>query len=236
MKIQQFTQTLASAKNITEIEYALKNYLLGFGIKAYAFTYYSEHFLSRHKLPYHYASDALKPWHAYYLDEHFSEVDTTLEEYFNQGIPVYWDVNEQLKKARSHRERRIRIESKKFGIKAGVSIPVFGPNNDFVSLTLYEFVHEDWLKNYKIHQYEWLSAAHFFYHYLKLKLPKIKYPDILTKRERQCLDLTGKLWRVDKIADELHISPRTVNFHLQNANKKLGSHNKYLALYKLSKK
>ena len=43
--------------------------------------------------------------------------------------------------------------------------------------------------------------------------------------------LTAKSWRVDEIAAELKISPRTVNFHIQNANKKLRVNNKYQAGY-----
>ena len=54
----------------------------------------------------------------------------------------------------------------------------------------------------------------------------------LTRREEQCLKFTAKSWRVEQIAKELKISPRTVNFHIQNANKKLGSQNKYQAVYK----
>ena len=54
----------------------------------------------------------------------------------------------------------------------------------------------------------------------------------LTRREEQCLTFTARAWRVEQIARELKISPRTVNFHIQNANKKLGTHNKYQATYK----
>ena len=85
------------------------------------------------------------------------------------------------------------------------------------------------------HQFEWLSATHIFYHYIRkiLNLDKTPItPYQLTPREEQCLRLTEKSWRVEQIAKELKISERTVNFHLQNANKKLGTHNKYQAAYK----
>lgn len=51
----------------------------------------------------------------------------------------------------------------------------------------------------------------------------------LTKRERQCLEYTAQGQRVEVIAKTLGLSLRTVHFHLQNANKKMGINNKYLA-------
>lgn len=41
----------------------------------------------------------------------------------------------------------------------------------------------------------------------------------LTKREQECLRLTAEGFRLEMIAQLLKISKRTVNFHLQNANK-----------------
>lgn len=55
----------------------------------------------------------------------------------------------------------------------------------------------------------------------------------LTKREQECLRLTAEGFRLEMIAQLLKISKRTVNFHLQNANKKLGVTNKYLAIMAL---
>ncbi len=61
----------------------------------------------------------------------------------------------------------------------------------------------------------------------------ISVNNALTKREKQCLNFTAKIWRVEKIAKELGISLRTVNFHIQNANKKLGTNNKYQSIHKI---
>ena len=63
-------------------------------------------------------------------------------------------------------------------------------------------------------------------------MPDITSSYQLTQREKQCLALTAKSWRVDQIAKELKISSRTVNFHLQNANKKIGTNNKYQSVHK----
>ena len=83
-------------------------------------------------------------------------------------------------------------------------------------------------KNYQIDQFEWMTAAQLFYHAIrKWVFTEFDINMHLTKREQECLLLTAKAWRVEKIAKELKITPRTVNFHIQNANKKLGMNNKY---------
>ena len=104
-----------------------------------------------------------------------------------------------------------------------------------MSLTLHQCHDETCLAQYELNQYEWLSATQVFYHHMK-RILNITHapiaPDRLTDREKLCITLTEKLWRVEQIAKELGISMRTVNFHIQNANKKLGTHNKYQTVYK----
>lgn len=112
-------------------------------------------------------------------------------------------------------------------------MPIHGPNYDFVTLTLHQFQNETCFENCKKQQYEWLSATQIFYAYIR-KILNLNNCDMtpyqLTRREKQCLAFTAKSWRVTQIATELNISPRTVNYHIQNANKKLGTNNKYQAV------
>ena len=235
MLINEFAHTLELTTNQREAFLALKNYLKTFGFRYFAFTYYSGHIKSTRKLRYDCVSAALRPWHQHYLAQHYADVDRTLEDNYMTTLPLFWDVYQQLEQAKNKREKRIRQESIEFGIYQGLSIPVHGPNQDFVSLTLHQCKNETCLKNYKKYQYEWLSATHLFYHHIRriLDLHKSATPSYkLTKREEQCLAFTAKGWRVDKIATALKITIRTVNFHIQNANKKLGVNNKYQAMYK----
>jgi LuxR family transcriptional activator of bioluminescence operon len=149
-------------------------------------------------------------------------------------LPLFWDVHQQLTQAKNRREKRIRRESIEFGIEKGLSIPAHGPNRDFVSLTLHQRSGENCLAHYTTHQFEWLSATLIFYHCIKRFLDLNESaitPYQLTKREKQCMMLTAQAWRVEQIAKELKISPRTVNFHIQNANRKIGTNNKYQACY-----
>lgn len=235
MNISQMEIQLRSAQHEQQVHAILHAYLKTFAIHSYAFTYYSGHIKTGQKLRYHCVSEALRVWHEYYLEQKFADVDRTLEEYYATILPCYWDVQAQLTKAKNNRERRVRLESIEFGIDKGLSIPIHGPDRDFVSLTLHQRRGEKCLENYLELQYEWLAAAKVIYHHIKRILMLSETQDKhagLTRREKQCLILTAKSWRVENIAKELNISVRTVNFHLQNANKKLGTHNKYQTVNK----
>jgi DNA-binding NarL/FixJ family response regulator len=52
----------------------------------------------------------------------------------------------------------------------------------------------------------------------------------LTHREVEILTLTAKGLRSQMIADQLYLSKRTVDFHLNNTFKKLGANNRLLAV------
>jgi DNA-binding CsgD family transcriptional regulator len=238
MNLIHFIANLEKATTEKQAEAILRRYLTQSGFRSYAITYYSGHVKSGQKLRYDYVSEALRPWHQHYLEQTYADVDRTLEENHTTTLPMLWDVDKQLLLAKNKREQRIREESIAFGIHKGLSIPVHGPEKDFMTLTLHQFRGETCLHHYETKQFEWMAAAQIFYHYIRkiLHFDKIQAsPYYLTPREEQCLALTAKSWRVEQIAKELHISMRTVNFHLQNANKKLGTNNKYQATYKYFK-
>ena len=53
-----------------------------------------------------------------------------------------------------------------------------------------------------------------------------------TRREWQCLQLTAQNYLTRDIAKKLNISERTVNYHIQHVNKKLGTNSKYQSIIK----
>ena len=54
--------------------------------------------------------------------------------------------------------------------------------------------------------------------------------DILTRRERDCLVLSGRGHSEKEVAQQLDISPNTVRVHIENIKRKLGASNKSHAL------
>ncbi|HML44994.1 MAG: helix-turn-helix transcriptional regulator [Hyphomicrobium zavarzinii] len=63
---------------------------------------------------------------------------------------------------------------------------------------------------------------------ISASIPKRR--DILTRRERDCLVLSGRGHSEKEVAQQLDISPNTVRVHIENIKRKLGASNKSHAL------
>tara|TARA_R110000868_G_scaffold10639_4_gene51674 strand:- start:82708 stop:83442 length:735 start_codon:yes stop_codon:yes gene_type:complete len=235
MTLHEFRTTLYKARNTQELEAMLTAFLKTFGIHAFSFTYYAYHPNSANKLKYDYASSCYRSWHEYYQSSCYDEIDSTLAESYNRTLPIYWEVEAQLEKAKTEREKQMREESVKVGVTKGVSFPVHGPKEDFALFLVAERKDENCLKNWKDLQYELMSAAYIYYTYLQRYILKSAPEDTkyhLSSREIECLTLLAKDESVAQIAATMSITDRTVNFHIQNINKKLGVKNKHQAVKK----
>lgn len=237
MQLIEFEKKLTTATNLAQLNTALTQYLATFGIKNFAFTYYSYHPNSHNKLKYDYASPNFSLWHKHYIGEAYEDIDTTLDTVYRTSLPIFWDIQQQLKEAKSPREKQMRLDSIAFGAKKGLSIPIHGPQEDFAILLLIQMHDEKCLENWQELQYNLFAMAYYYYAHLQkilLLKPYVKYQ--LTQRETQCLQLINKQCSVEKISKTLKITERTVNYHIQRLNKKLGTHNKYQSLMKAIKK
>lgn len=223
------------AKKLESLNEALKNCLNEFGMTTFSFTYYSYYPNSLNKLKYDFSSKNFDIWHKHYVAENYADIDSTLEEVHRTSLPKFWDLNTQLAQAKSEKERQMRLDSIQFGAEKGLSIPIHGPQEDFAILLLVQMRGESCLDDWRINQYFYFSLGYYYYSYLvplllKQQAPTEKYQ--LNKREMQCLLLTAKQYDVAAIAKNLCITERTVNFHLQRANKKLGKKNKHQSVAK----
>lgn len=239
MKLIEFESLLKAARSVQEVNDALEKFLLSYEIKTYSFTYYSYYLNSENKLKYDYATPNFASWHSHYLSEHYEEIDSTLDEVYKTVLPTFWDLQQQLKEAKTQRERQMRLDSIEFGAVKGVAIPIHGPQEDFANLLVVQMKGESCLENWQQIQYELFAAAYYYYNYLQKQLLKIQEPQEkyqLSKREIQCLTLIAKQYSIDAIAKSLHISERTVNYHIQRLNKKLGAQNKHQSVMKALQK
>jgi DNA-binding CsgD family transcriptional regulator len=229
--MQRIKVLMSQAKTIAELNLILRNYFAAININSLAFTYYNKHTKTGSKLIYDWVTPALEPWHNYYLESGYADVDRTLESSELSLLPVFWEVKKQLRSSKNVREKRLREESIAFGIDKGLCIPLYGPDGDFVVLVVHQRVNETGLGHWKEHLDTWLGITHTYFHFLRRLLGKKTLCKVsLTKREKECLRLTADGMRLELIAQYLNITERTVNFHIQNANKKLGVANKYLAV------
>jgi DNA-binding CsgD family transcriptional regulator len=231
-------KNLKKAVSLKEINQALEKYLLTFGITTFSFTYYSYYPNSKNKLKYDFSSSDFSLWHKHYISEGYEDIDSTLDSVYQQSLPIFWDLQDQLENAKSSREKKMRLDSIKFGAEKGLSIPIHGPQEDFAILLIVQMKNQNCLDNWEELQYSLFSTAYYYYFYLQkillLTKPNLR-KNILSQREIQILLLIAKQHSIEKIANALNITQRTVNYHIQKLNKKLGVKNKYQAIIKALK-
>lgn len=227
--------SLAKANTLNECDEALRLYLARRGISTFSFTYYAYHPSSANKLKYDMCSANFKTWHQHYLAEQYNDIDSTLGFVYHNHLPIYWDLKQQLAQATTDSERQMRRDSLDFGARAGLSIPIHGPHNNFATLLLVK-MHDEQFNLQDCHNhYEFFVAAYQYYHYIQAHLLNEvteKESFHLTQREIQCLLLISNDYSVKQMAQHLELSERTINFHIQKINKKLGTKNKYKSLAK----
>ncbi|MCK4869963.1 MAG: autoinducer binding domain-containing protein [Gammaproteobacteria bacterium] len=229
----EFERQLKIAKRIEELGSILRTRLADFTITTFSFTYYAYHPKSRQKLKYDYATDNFRAWHEHFVAENYDEIDSTMGDVYQEVLPVFWDVKEQLKNAQSKRERQMRLDSIDFGADKGLCIPVHGPHGDFANLMVEQMQGECSMENWQQHKYEFMAIAYCFYHYVRKSLLKsgaVEANPALSVRQQQCLELLAQNYSVEQIAKALHITERTVNYHFQEINKQFGLKNKHQSL------
>jgi LuxR family quorum sensing-dependent transcriptional regulator len=234
--LQHFKENLANTNSIEELNRALSAYLASFDIKTYSFTYYSYYPNSLNKIKYDYATKSFNLWHKHYLAEHYEEIDSTLDEVHQTVLPTFWSLAEQLKSAKNPREKKMRLDSIKFGSECGLAIPIHGPQEEFAILLPVQMRGETCLQNHQEFQHLLFVAAYYYFNELQRYLLHNKSKkNQLNSREIQCLKLLAKQYSTQAIAKTLKITPRTVHYHVQRLNKKLGTKNKYQSVIKALK-
>ncbi|KTC90539.1 LuxR family transcriptional regulator [Fluoribacter dumoffii] len=228
-------ERLVQAESLAECDHALSFYLGKKGITTFSFTYYAYHPNTANHLKYDMCSANFKSWHQHYLAEQYHSIDSTLSFVYSNHLPIYWNLKQQLAQAASESERQMREDSIAFGAESGLSIPIHGPHNNFAILLLVQMQNQQCNLQDNGAQHEFFVAAHLYYHYIQSHLlDQVSEKDAfhLTRREIQCLLLIAQQHSVKEISQRLEISERTVNFHIQKINKKLGTKNKYQSLAK----
>jgi DNA-binding CsgD family transcriptional regulator len=231
----EVTQQLCDSKTLEALNQVLKAYLENRGFSMYSFSYYTQHPKSKNKLHYDLASKKFERWHQHYIEEDYQTIDSLIETIYRGTLPTYWSTEEQLKVARGEKERQMRLDARAFGAECGLSIPIHGAHENFAILLVVQMRGERNLHDWKNAQFELSTVAHYYFSLLQEQFlleqePNQKYE--LSQREMQCLLLLAEKYSVQDTAEKLNITPRTVNFHMQQINKKLGTRNKYQSLAK----
>lgn len=164
-----------------------------------------------------------RAWREHYDRNRYLAIDPVIIRALGTVLPFAWDELDRGDPAVA----RLFDEAAAFGLRHGFSVPVHGAHGEGGVLSLARAqvalpaaVGE---RQRLFQQAQWFSAV------LHQKVRHLVFEDAapeqrpLTRRERDCLRLAAEGHSAQDIARALHIAERTVVYHLNHAEEKLGA-------------
>ncbi|WP_041795329.1 helix-turn-helix transcriptional regulator [Pararhodospirillum photometricum] len=188
------------------------------------------------RLPYvlHNYGDA---WADHYFKEGYLDIDPILKASPGQTLPFHWSSRLD-PEALNRDQRRMFDEAHDAGIHDGYSIPILGPHQDLAAVTVipdatgpegHALIEA---QKHLIH----VMAIYFDRHarspLVNAKLSSPRQKTLLSPREHEVLRWTAHGKTSSETADILGVSAKSVEFHLENAKRKLGTYSKTHAVVK----
>lgn len=231
--LSDYLQQINQAQTLNELDTLFQSIVNELHCHEFTYTFYSKDFNTSKILQHEYASDYLKKWHEHFVEKDYESVDSIGRKVRTSVVPVVWDLRMEHERARAT-EKQMFKEALDYGLITGVSIPIYNAKGEVAILVMHS---KDITKKLSKHP-EQLAILHhlaLYYHQKVMELLGVSNDPMdfsLTKREIECLQLTAHSKSPQEIADLLKISTRTVGFHIENANKKLHTKNKYQSIVK----
>jgi DNA-binding CsgD family transcriptional regulator len=231
-QLENFIHASQQCVNDEILDHIYINAVMQLGFDQFAHSYYCKKDVTSH---YHdLYTPQLLHWHHHFLNESYEEIDDIGKKARSNIFPLIWDLNQEYKNAKGKKKKMI-TEALDCNLSTGISIPIHDQHNDTSLLVIH---HRNVTQQFNDKPYLPMifQQLAFYYHNRLSHFIHIKKNNIsirLTPREIECLHLASQFKTAKEIARNLNISPRTVGFHIENANKKLGAKNKYEAISKL---
>jgi DNA-binding CsgD family transcriptional regulator len=176
-------------------------------------------------------------WDSHYSANNYYKYDEIARYCFQGNVePIYWD-DPALAPFRTNKSITISREARAFGITGGLSCPL--PIAGDLGVGIFNIVtvgseRENLTRRWTNKDVQLLGGL------LHLKMAELIEPIAtvqstnppcwLTVREIECLTLVSIGKSTKEIADAINCSDRTVNFHIQNAMKKIGASSRLKAV------
>jgi DNA-binding CsgD family transcriptional regulator len=211
----------------------------GYDQLAYGALTYREPQLAEHPSP-AIALNYSEQWQSRYAERRYNEVDPVVAFTPRIARPFLW---ERLRDRLTHRQELVMNEAHEAGLRNGISVPLHGPWAR-VAVVSFASGFDDADPHACLSHFNALASLfHVAFtaivHGPELDAaaiandPETNPPAIaLSQRERDCLNWTAQgksSWDIGMI---LAISENTVNFHVKNAMRKLGSTSRIVAVLK----
>lgn len=165
-----------------------------------------------------------KAWRTRYDDCGYLSIDPVVRRALGSVLPFGWDELE----LRTPETRQLFAEAAEHGLCHGFSVPVHGAHGESA---LFSFARAEPLPANPDERADLFRRTGWLTALLHERLRAVMYEEAgvlgekgrLTPREQQCLQQAAEGRSATVIGREMHISEHTVNYHLANAETKLGA-------------
>lgn len=174
-------------------------------------------------------------WVDHYFEHAYYNSDPVMTYCAKSILPIEW---KNLPIEADSAEFNMMNDAKKFGLQNGISMPIHTPYGEFGILSF--AIDDDTHKAHEITSrslpFIQILAGHIHEALRRISGLHDETMRSLSKRERECLKWAADGKAAWEIAHILHISERTVNFHLNNTMQKLEVCNRQHAVAKATLK
>ncbi|MER9867258.1 LuxR family transcriptional regulator [Mesorhizobium sp. M0136] len=167
-------------------------------------------------------------WQKRYRDMGYGQIDPVIKRIKRRPGAVRWtDVYADA--TTTEIERRVFDEAATFGLKSGVTVPLYGPNDRF-AITSFAKRTDHEIPG-KLIMYLELTSLHFHLKISSLNEGRcIESEADLSTREKECILWVARGKSSLDIGRILGISENTVNFHIKNCMRKFGCNSRTVAV------
>ncbi len=224
-KLQAFLNAAGNAKTLPRLEAAMaaychNNQLSGFGFLGFP------HSLSTQCAPVHMSSYAAA-WQDEYLADALYHSDAVVHDAQQGRMPIIWSLDNI--GARGKEATAVFERAASYDIRSVCTIPI---RDKIGRLSAITFASKDKLPTFQLFIKDNLAFLHLAAAFLQANVEHLtgagsgNVGKTLTPRELSSLKFASEGLQNRDIAEKLHITERTVTFHIDNAIHKLGTNNR----------
>ncbi len=218
---EQYLCQLALAADKDQFREAMKAFANGFGFTSTAYLTIPRTVNHRTRVISTYSPD----WIAHYMALKYWRTDPVMQNARRQPVPFVWG-SDITSSTETSVTQRFFGEAAAFGIRKGLTIPI---HVDCVPVAAMTFATDRGGREYRdcvrrnaaVFQF----ASYCFHEHVRARLNRnhVIVAERLSHRQNECMELSALGKSAPDIAEVLHLKPRTVTYHLQEAKKKLGA-------------
>lgn len=231
--VDQAVISFYASDNTKDLQQSVEDVLLRMGFNYFAYTYIRPPDDDAGPVT---LTNFPKAWEDRYVGNAYFGDDPVLQVSLKSIVPVEW-ANALAGRELTARQQLVMTEAAEYGLRNGITVPIHqaGSGSAFFNAAS-ELEGEDYAVCLANHRHDIHVLAHYFHdailRHIRTSAEFIR-PVNLTPRELECLQWCGRGKTSGEIGLILHLSERTVNFHLSNAMGKLGVRTRAQAVAKL---